>query len=195
MRTIWHRVMMAGLAATLLALPAAAQNTQAQSLADQARAATKNKPAPAPGAKVWTNDNIPTGGAGISTVGPAPSSQAAQATLAAGGEQAAAAAQRSPEETKKLEDEWRKKFKDQKDKIALLQRELTVLVRENQIRAATFYADAGNRLRNETQYAADDRKYQAETAAKQKELDDAKQKLEDMKEELRKAGLPSAWAE
>jgi hypothetical protein len=194
MRATWYRVMMALLAAMLLALPAVAQNTQSsQSLADQARAATKNKPAPAPGAKVWTNDNIPTGG-GISTVGTTSTGPAAQA--AGNGNAAAATTPRSPEEMKKLEQEWRKKFQDQKDKISLLQRELDVLKRENQIRAATYYADAGNRMRyeNQAKYAADDRKYQADTAAKQKELDEAKQKLEDMKEDLRKAGLPSAWA-
>ncbi len=196
MRTLWLRVMLAALGVALWALPAAAQDTQPvpqQSLAEQARAANKNKPAPSPATKVWTNDNIPTT-SGISTVGTAP----AAAPSADTGEKTATAAAttpRSPEEMKNLEAEWRGKFKAQKDQIALLERELTVSKRENQIRATTYYADAGNRLRDEGKYAADDRKYQAEAAAKQQQLDAAKQKLEDMKEELRKAGLPSSWAE
>ena len=198
MKTIGHRVMMAALAAVVLALPAAAQGTPpaSQSLADQARAAQKNKPAPSPAAKVWTNDNIPTT-SGISTVG---TPATGNGSASAGAEDKSASAQttpRSPDELRKLEQEWRKKFQDQKDQIALLERELTVSKRENQIRATTYYADAGNRMRyeNQAKYAEDDRKYQAETAAKQKELDAAKQKLQDMKDELRKAGLPSSWAE
>jgi len=192
---MWHRVMMAALAAALFALPAAAQGPQ-KSLAEQARDAAKSKPAPSPATKVWTNDNIPTT-SGISTVG---TPATGNGSASAGAEDKSASAQttpRSPDELRKLEQEWRKKFQDQKDQIALLERELTVSKRENQIRATTYYADAGNRMRyeNQAKYAEDDRKYQAETAAKQKELDAAKQKLQDMKDELRKAGLPSSWAE
>lgn len=198
MKTLWFRVMLAAVAAALLALPVLAQGTQPdsqKSLADLARDAQKNKPAPSPATKVWTNDNIPTT-TGISTVGTADTGGSASA----GGEGQSAAAEttaRSPEELKKLEQEWRKKFQDQKDKIALLERELTVSKRENQIRATTYYADAGNRMRyeNQAKYAEDDRKYQAEAAEKQKQIDEAKQKLEDMREELRKAGLPTSWGD
>jgi hypothetical protein len=190
--------MLAALAAALLALPGLAQGTQPdsqKSLADLARDATKNKPAPAPGTKVWTNDNIPTNTA-IGAAGPAAPTPA----VSGGDESAAAPAEagpRSPEELKQLETEWRAKIQGQKDQIALLERELEVSKRENQIRATTYYADAGNRMRyeNQAKYAADDRKYQAETADKQKQLDAAKQKLEDMREQLRKAGLPSSWGD
>ena len=198
MRSKWFRVMLAALAAALLALPGLAQGTQPdsqKSLADLARDATKNKPAPAPGTKVWTNDNIPTNTA-IGAAGPAAPTPA----VSGGDESAAAPAEagpRSPEELKQLETEWRAKIQGQKDQIALLERELEVSKRENQIRATTYYADAGNRMRyeNQAKYAADDRKYQAETADKQKQLDAAKQKLEDMREQLRKAGLPSSWGD
>ncbi|HXZ27787.1 MAG TPA: hypothetical protein VEG08_07280 [Terriglobales bacterium] len=195
---------MAALAAGALAVSAAAQAAPSsqpgsqKSLAEMARDALRSKPAPSPTTKVWTNDNIPTS-SGISTVGtPAP---AAPASVGGEGEEAAAgpaeSKPRSPEELKQLEAQWRQKFQDQKDKISLLQRELDVLKRENQIRAATYYADAGNRMRyeNQAKYAADDRKYQADTAAKQQQLDAAKQQLEDMREQLRKAGLPSSWGD
>ncbi|MGH8631617.1 MAG: hypothetical protein ACREU7_12760, partial [Burkholderiales bacterium] len=67
--------------------------------------------------------------------------------------------------------------------------------RENKLRAASYYGDAGSRLRDEGKYAADDRKYQAEANDKKAAIAAAKQKLEDMREELRKAGKPASWGE
>lgn len=71
-------------------------------------------------------------------------------------------------------------------------RELDVLQREYQLRAAAFYADAGNRLRNQAVWDQEDAKYKEQIADKQKELDTAKQKLDDMQEDARKAGMPSS---
>jgi hypothetical protein len=70
-------------------------------------------------------------------------------------------------------------------------RELDVLQREYQLRAAAMYGDAGNRLRNQTDWDKQDAQYKQNIADKQKALDDAKQKLDDMQEEARKAGVPS----
>ncbi|HXE90139.1 MAG TPA: hypothetical protein VNK82_04160 [Terriglobales bacterium] len=163
-----------------------------QSLGDIARQERQKKRPPAPSAKVYTNENLPTTTT-ISEVGPAPAAPAAREAASP----AAAAAQAAPsgEDQAKQEAEWKKRFQEQKDAIALLERELDVLKRENKLRAATFYADAGNRLRDEAKYAAEDRKYQAQTAEKEQQLAAAKQKLEDMREELRKAGLPASWGE
>ena len=58
------------------------------------------------------------------------------------------------------------------------------------LRAAAFYADAGNQLRDEKKWAEDQRKYQSDMEGKQKELEEAKQKLVDLQEEGRKAGVP-----
>ena len=55
-----------------------------------------------------------------------------------------------------------------------------------------MYADAGNRMRNSTQWDKEDADYKQKIADKQKAVEDAKQKLDDMKEEARKAGVPSA---
>jgi len=76
-----------------------------------------------------------------------------------------------------------------------LTRELDVLQREYQIRAAAMYADAGNRLRNSGNWDQQDAQYKQQIADKQKALDDAKQKLDDMREEARKAGVPSSVRE
>ncbi len=74
-------------------------------------------------------------------------------------------------------------------------RELDVLQREYQIRAAAMYADAGNRMRNSADWDKQDAQYKQQIADKQKALDDAKQKLEDIQEDARKAGTPSSVRE
>ncbi len=91
--------------------------------------------------------------------------------------------------------EWQQKLTAQKDQIDLADRELDVLKREYQIRAAAFYADAGDRLRNSAAWDRQDTQYKQQLADKQKALDDAKQKLEEMQEEARKAGIPAAMRE
>jgi len=88
--------------------------------------------------------------------------------------------------------QWADKIASQKEQIDLLTRELDVLQREYQIRAAAMYADAGNRMRNSADWDKQDAQYKQDIADKQKTLDDAKQKFEDLQEEARKAGAPPA---
>lgn len=64
--------------------------------------------------------------------------------------------------------------------------------REYRLRAAAYYADAGNSLRDPKQWAEEDRKYQDDLKTKQDTLADAKQKLSDLQDQGRKAGMPSA---
>jgi hypothetical protein len=91
--------------------------------------------------------------------------------------------------------QWGDKLASQKSQIDLLSRELDVLQREYQIRAAAMYADVGNRLRNSTDWDKQDTQYKQQIADKQKAVDDAKQRLDDMQEEARKAGVPSSVRE
>ncbi|HET7441529.1 MAG TPA: hypothetical protein VFJ47_09520, partial [Terriglobales bacterium] len=74
-------------------------------------------------------------------------------------------------------------------------REVDVMQREYRLRAAAMYGDAGNRLRNSTQWDKEDTDYKQKIEAKQKTLDDAKQQLEDMKEQARKEGVPASMRE
>ena len=90
---------------------------------------------------------------------------------------------------------WGDKLSAQKDQIDLNARELDVLQREYQIRAAAMYADAGNRMRNSGDWDKQDAQYKQQIADKQKSLDDAKQKLEDLQESARKAGVPASISE
>jgi hypothetical protein len=91
--------------------------------------------------------------------------------------------------------QWEEKLTTQKDQIDLLGRELNVLQREYQIRAAAMYGDAGSRLRNSGEWDKQDAQYKQQIADKQKALDDAKQKLDDLQEEARKAGVPASIRE
>ena len=74
----------------------------------------------------------------------------------------------------------------------MLARELDVLQREYQIRAAAMYADAGNRMRNSADWDKQDAQYKQQIADKQKSVDEAKQKLDDLQEDARKAGVPAS---
>ena len=163
-------------------LPAAVF-AQQQSLGDAARQARKNKQAD-PARKVITNDDIAATKSGSDASSSQPVAPAADASK----EKSDDKAKLSDDDQAKLDKEWQGKISGQKDQIALLERELDVLQRENKLRAATFYADAGNRLRDSKKYAEDDRKYQDDIAAKQKAIEDAKTKLEQMRDDARKAG-------
>ena len=136
----------------------------------------------------------------LSIVGPAPASNATPADAsdkpaAADSKDAAKPAASADDEQAKKRAAWKAwqdKLTAQKDSIDLAGRELDVLTREYQLRAAAMYADVGNRMRNATQWDKQEADYKQKIADKQKSVDDAKQKLEDMKEEARKAGVPSA---
>lgn len=172
----------------------------AQSLGEIARQRKQAKAAASK--RVITNDDLAASAAtGGATAGAASSSEssAAPATASAGAaksaDKPAEPASMSPEDRKKMEDDFRASVAKQKSEVQQLERELDVLVRENKLRQATFYADAGNRLRNEAQYAADDRKYQADIDAKQQALAQARQKLEELRDQIRRAGLPTSVGE
>jgi hypothetical protein len=208
----------------LAGLPAGAQNqaptasqdaASTSSLGDYARQVrkdpgTKTKP------KVFDNDNLPREDK-LSVVGSTAASSGNSSTDAqpAGTDNAPAAAgeakagteakvppssatAKAPDEQAAKEAAWKQwgdKITSQKDQIDLAARELDVLQREYQIRAAAMYADAGNRLRNSGDWDKQDAQYKQQIADKQKAVDDAKQKLEDMQEEARKAGVPASARE
>ena len=211
----------ASLLAGFLALSASAQD---KPLGDYARSIRKQKAQKKADAKQFDNENIPKADT-VSVVGPPPAQlsnptasessskceecgEAAQASPEGKSEhKAAASAPKDPsapsasapkdadEARQKANQQWEQKIADQKAQIALTQRELEVLQREYRLRAAAMYADAGNRLRNQSGWDKEDADYKKQISAKQKALDEAKQRLEDMQEEARKAGVPSSMRE
>lgn len=180
-----------------------------QSLGEYARQVRK-EPDAKPKAKVFDNDNLPKEDK-LSVVGnataPAPEASAeskpAETANAAPGSQPKSEAAAPPADTSKMDQaakeaawkQWGDKLAAQQQTIDLLTRELDVLQREYQIRAAAMYADVGSRLRNSAEWDKQDAQYKQQIADKQKAVDDAKQKLEDLQEEARKAGVPSSIRE
>ncbi len=79
----------------------------------------------------------------------------------------------------------------QKDEISHLQRELDIAQREQKLRAAAYYGDAGTMLRDSAKYTEESKKQQEDIDAKKQALDAAQQKLSDLQEQARKEGIKS----
>jgi hypothetical protein len=190
------------LAAAQTTAPATTATPDQSSLGDYARKVHKDPNAKAK-PKVFDNDNLPREDK-LSVVGeaaPAGTEETASAESAKAapgdGKNAAGTKPADDEQAKKQAEwkSWQEKLTAQKNSIDLASRELDVLQKEYQLRAAAMYADAGNRMRNAAQWDKEDADYKQKIADKEKVVDDAKQKLDDMQEEARKAGVPAAMRE
>jgi hypothetical protein len=205
--------------AAVAAISATAQNSPAQSsgtvtasqptttsepsLGNYARALKKDKKQEA--AKKFDNDNLPREDK-LSVVGPtSDSTDSANATSDPQATPADAASSdktkntpptvtpgETPEQRQQVYDEWKEKLSTQQSQIDTLSRDLDLEQREYKLRAAEFYGDAGERLRNEAGWDKEDAQFKQKLAEKQKALDDAKEKLGDIQEDARKAGVPSS---
>jgi hypothetical protein len=191
-----------------------------QSLGDYARHVRKT-PESSSKPKVFDNDNLPRTDK-LSVVGKpeskdettaAPQGENPTAAAPAAGEGKTAAptqpassdkagpnaAAKTPEEDQAQRlaawKQWGDKIKAQQQQADLLARELDVLQREYQIRAAAMYADAGNRLRNQADWDKQDAQYKQQIADKQKAVDDAKQKIDELREQAHRAGVPDSVQE
>ena len=141
-------VWLAGVILTLgLAVPARAQDQQP--LGDYARKVRQEKTKEQPATKKFDNDNLPVDDK-LSIVGNAPATPeegAADADKSA--EKAEEKAPESADQRQKAFDQWKDKIAAQKQQIDAAARELDVVQREYRLRAAAFYGDAGERLRNQ----------------------------------------------
>ena len=171
------------LAGVLVSL-AGAQSSE--SLGDYARTVRKEEKKGA--AKKYDNDNLPATDK-ISVVGNAEpetgsgdtnAPSTADGNAAQPGDSSAGStpdaqpgAEKKPEvsDAQKANDDWKKKIDEQKAKVDLLAREVDVTQREYRLRAAAFYADAGNRLRGSGTWDKEDAQYKQQIAQKQKALD------------------------
>jgi hypothetical protein len=177
----------ATLLVTLLTL--AAGSVSAQSLGDAARAARKNKATTSPTTRHFDNDNLPTNDV-LSVVGPEPAPVTnASASAQSKNDKAAVDPAAATLERQKAADDTRKKLDQQKEKIDSLNHEIGLDQREQRLRAAAFYSDAGTRLRNSAQWEKEQSQSVNDAAEKQKALDTAKQQYDEMQERARKAGI------
>jgi hypothetical protein len=200
----------------VVSLAVSLAGAQDSGLGDLARQVRKQKGQQAPAVKKFDNDNIPMDDK-LSVVGQEPAQpgdgNAASASnsdstsspdTAPGAGSTSDPAQagqdaKAPDDEaarkKALFEEWKKKIQGQQGQVDLLTREMDVLNREYRLRAAAFYGDAGNRLRNSGAWDKEDSQFKDQVAAKQKQLDDAKKQLDDLQEQARKAGVPASMRE
>lgn len=169
------------------------------SLGDYARKAHKDLPVKSKPKVVFDNDNLPKEDK-LSVVGasaPADANSKATEDNAKTTDDKDATGKANDDPAKKQADwkGWQDKLSAQKNAIDLSSRELDVLQKEYQLRAAAMYGDAGNRMRNAAAWDKEDADFKQKIADKQKAVDDAKQKLIDMEEDARKAGVPAAMRE
>jgi hypothetical protein len=148
------------------------------SLAAAARKAKEQKAQAAKPARVFTNDNIPTTGNGISTVGLKPS----DAPAAAPADSGAASESAWKEKFAKL----REKLDSDTSELAVMQRELGTLNLQNYSDPVTAMQQGYSR--------SDIQKKTDAIAAKSKEIDADKQAIDDAEDDLRKSGGDPGWA-
>jgi hypothetical protein len=166
---------------------AQSQQSTGDAVADAARKAREQKKdAPKP-KKVFTDDDVK----------PASSSAnaAAGAQNAGDGTKGADAAGVADSGTgggKNDEAAWRKKFQQQRDKIAQAEKELDLLQREGDKAQVQYYADPQKAM-NEQLTRKDINDHNSKVEEKKKQIAQLKQQMDDMEEELRKSGGDPGW--
>lgn len=169
-------------------------SVSAQSLGDVARKErTKQKPQ---SARTYTNEDIP-------SAEPPKEEPKPEGTPVVGATDTSADKKDADKDAKakldktaadkqaELNAAWKAKVADAKAQVATLEREINLMQREDRLRTAVYYSDAGNRLRDDKGWAEQEKKYQDDLAARQKDLSDAKQKVDQTIEAARKAGATS----
>jgi hypothetical protein len=183
-------VILAGLSLAALPMPAQQQGGQPQSgdpVADAARRSREQKKAAPKPKKVYTDDDIK----------PAAPSREAGAAAGAGGAQAtpdngqgAVAAGTGKDDA---ETTWRKRFADQRGKIATAEKELDILQRESEKAQVQYYNDPQKALMEQNTRKEINEK-NAKIEQKKQDIANLKQQLADLEDELRKSGGEPGWA-
>lgn len=186
-RILMVNLMIAGMffAATAVCAVAQSNANSNESLGAYARTVRADKKPDT--SKHFDNDNLPrTETLSVVGKGDAATAAADDASAPAATPDSAAS---SDSKQQPSSDEFKSQIADAQSKVDLLSRELDVAQKEYQLRAAAFYGDAGNRLRNASSWDKEDAAYKEQIAAKQKDLDDTKHDLADLQEQARKAAM------
>ena len=89
---------------------------------------------------------------------------------------------------------WRKRFSEQHQKIATVEKEIDILQRELQKAQLQYYSNPQKAM-NEQNSRTEINDKTAKTEAKKKELEQLKRQLDDMETDLRKSGGDPGWAQ
>lgn len=198
--TVWLKTGVLMAAFCLVGLSLYAQDQQQQSsqqqtgdpVADAARKAREQKKnAPKP-KKVFTEDDISPRLPESTPQGQSTSTSQQQGSGSAQATQEKAAA--GTTETKEdPETVWRKRFKEQREKIAKAEKELDILQREIDKGQMQYYSDPQKALQQQNT-RKDINEKTAQITAKKQEIANLKQQLDDMEGDLRKSGGDPGWA-
>jgi chromosome segregation ATPase len=167
------------------------QQSGSDPVADAARKAREEKKNAAKPKKVYTDDDVKPATAAAATAAAASSgTSGAEVTGAAGPQKTDDG---GAKEDPNSEQAWRKRFKEQRDKLAKAETELDVLQREAQKAQLEYYPDPQKALSEQNTRKEVSEKL-AKIAAKQQEIAQLKQGLEDLADQLRKSGGDPGWA-
>ena len=162
------------------------QQSGSDPVADAARKAREDKKNAAKPKKVYTDDDVkPAASAATGNTG-----AAAGATGTTGQQKAGDAAEAQDANG---EAAWRKRFKEQRDKISKAETELDILERELQKSQTEYYPDPQKALTEQnTRKEINDKT--AKIDAKKQEIAQLKQGMDDLEDQLRKSGGDPGWA-
>lgn len=143
--------------------------------------------------KVLTEDDL-----GRNGNNPPPSQTAGGAATSGGAAEGGKTAQTDDAKKQGAEDPngasaWKKKFAEQRAKIATAEKELDVLGREWEKNQTQYYSDPAKALMEQNS-RKEINEHAQKIADKQKQIADLKQRLSDMEDELRKSGGNPGWA-
>ncbi len=190
---IWLKALMLLPGLSLAVLPVFAQQQTSDPVAEAARKAREQqKVAPKP-KKVYTDDDVKP--AASSSEGGASTGTAANGSQGTAGKKQGAAAN-GEDKTKgseSAETKWRKRFAEQRDKIAAAEKELDILQRESDKSQTQYYSDPQKALMEQNS-RKDINDKDAKINAKKQEIANLKQQFADMEDQLRKSGGDPGWA-
>jgi len=177
------------------------QQQTSDPVADAARKAREEKKNAQKPKKVYTDDDVRhnLGGpaAPSSTTGTGSAGTSSTGGAAASGEKKATGEQKAGKDEKgedpNSEAAWRKRFQDQREKIAKAERELDILQREAQKSQVQYYTDPQKAMTEQNSQAEVNEKM-AKIQAKKQEIVQLKQGLDDLEDQLRKSGGDIGWA-
>jgi hypothetical protein len=181
----------------LATLPAFAQQQQSQAspaqqsgdpVADAARKAREQQKATPKPKRVYTDDDVKPA-TPSPDAGPAPATGGAQAAPGNGTDAGANGTGKGDD----AEKTWRKRFQDQRDKIAAAEKELDILQREDDKAQVQYYNDPTKAM-NEQYTRKDINDKNAKIDQKKQQIADLKKQLSDMEDDLRKTGGDPGWA-
>jgi len=163
-------------------------------VADAARKAREQKKAAPKPKKVFTDDDVaPKPAEAPAPVATQPTAEGTPPAEDAALVKPAPGAPAEDKENSSPEKVWRKRFADQRRKIADAETALDVLQREGQKADLQYYSDPQKAMKE--QFSRDEiNEKNAKMEAKKKEIATLKQQLSDMEDQLRASGGDSGWA-